>query len=222
MHDIVIRPNTTELLEQLLDERILVLDGAMGTMIQEYDLGEAEFRGKRFVDHSHDLKGNNDLLNLTQPDVVREIHRAFLDFGADILETNTFNATAIAQADYGMQNAVYEINREGARLARDAADDVTASTPGKPRFVAGVLGPTNRTASISPDVNDPAFRNVSFDDLVAAYNEAMRGLIDGGADIILVETAFDTLNAKAAIYAVRKFFDTQPIQRPVMKNLRTA
>ena len=216
MLDIVTRPNASELLEQLLDERILVLDGAMGTMIQEYDLGEAEFRGKRFVDHSHDLKGNNDLLNLTQPDVVREIHRAFLDFGADILETNTFNATAIAQADYGMQNAVYEINREGARLARDAADDVTASTPGKPRFVAGVLGPTNRTASISPDVNDPGFRNVSFDDLVAAYNEALRGLIDGGADIILVETVFDTLNAKAAIYAVRKFFDTQSVQRPVM------
>ena len=216
MHDIVSRPNATELLEQLLDERILVLDGAMGTMIQEYELGEVEFRGKRFVDHSHDLKGNNDLLNLTQPDVVREIHRAFLDYGADILETNTFNATAIAQADYGMQNAVYEINREGARLARDVADDVTAATPGKPRFVAGVLGPTNRTASISPEVNDPGFRNVSFDDLVVAYNEALRGLIDGGADIILVETVFDTLNAKAAIYAVRKYFDTQSVQRPVM------
>ena len=216
MHDIVSRPNATELLEQLLDERILVLDGAMGTMIQEYELGEVEFRGKLFVDHSQDLKGNNDLLNLTQPEVVREIHRAFLDYGADILETNTFNATAIAQADYGMQNAVYEINREGARLARDVADDVTAATPGKPRFVAGVLGPTNRTASISPEVNDPGFRNVSFDDLVVAYNEALRGLIDGGADIILVETVFDTLNAKAAIYAVRKYFDTQSVQRPVM------
>ena len=216
MHDIVARPDPRALLEQLLDERILVLDGAMGTMIQDYDLAEKEFRGRQFSDHSHDLKGNNDLLNLTQPEIVREIHRAFLDAGADILETNTFNATSIAQADYGLQEAVYEINRAGARLARDVADDVTASTPGKPRFVAGVLGPTNRTASISPQVNDPGFRNVTFDDLVGAYIEALRGLMDGGADIVLVETVFDTLNAKAAIYAIRKFFVTRGIDRPVM------
>ena len=216
MHDIVARTDVTEFLQRLLDERILVLDGAMGTMIQEYELGEAEFRGRRFADHPHDLKGNNDLLNLTQPEVVREIHRGFLGVGADIIETNTFNATAISQADYAMQDVVYEINREGARIAREVADEVTASTPGKPRFVAGALGPTNRTASISPDVNDPGFRNVSFDDLVVAYSEALRGLLDGGADIILIETIFDTLNAKAAIYAVRKYFHTQGTDRPIM------
>ncbi len=216
MHDIFPRPDPSETLERLLDERILLLDGAMGTMIQEYDLGEADFRGERLADHSLDLKGDNDLLNLTRPDVIREIHRAFLNAGADIVETNTFNATSISQADYGLQDLVYEINREGTRLARDAADEATAADVGKPRFVAGVLGPTNRTASISPDVNDPGFRNVSFDELVAAYTEAVRGLIDGGADIILIETIFDTLNAKAAIYAVRKHFDARGLQRSVM------
>ena len=171
MHDIVPRSDPSETLERLLDERILLLDGAMGTMIQGYGLGEADFRAKRFADHSRDLAGDNDLLNLTQPDVIREIHRAFLDVGADIIETNTFNATSISQADYGLQDLVYEINREGASLARGVVDEVAAATPGKPRFVAGVLGPTNRTASISPEVNDPSFRNVSFDELVAAYLE---------------------------------------------------
>ena len=185
-------------------------------MIQEYGLGEADFRAKRFADHSRDLAGDNDLLNLTQPDVIREIHRAFLDVGADIIETNTFNATSISQADYGLQDLVYEINREGASLARGVVDEVAATTPGKPRFVAGVLGPTNRTASISPEVNDPGFRNISFDELVVAYTEAVHGLIDGGADIVLIETIFDTLNAKAAIYAVRKYLDARGIQRPVM------
>ncbi len=216
MHDIVPRSDPSETLERLLDERILLLDGAMGTMIQGYGLGEADFRAKRFADHSRDLAGDNDLLNLTQPDMIREIHRAFLDVGADIIETNTFNATSISQADYGLQDLVYEINREGASLARGVVDEVAAATPGKPRFVAGVLGPTNRTASISPEVNDPGFRNVSFDELVAAYTEAVRGLIDGGADIVLIETVFDTLNAKAAIYAVRKYLDARGLQRPVM------
>ena len=216
MRNTVPRSDPSETLERLLDERILLLDGAMGTMIQEHGLGEADFRGERFADHPRDLAGDNDLLTLTRPDVIREIHRAFLGAGADIVETNTFNATSISQADYGLQDLAYELNREGARLARDIADEVAAATPGKPRFVAGVVGPTNRTASISPDVNDPGFRNVSFDALAAAYAEAVRGLIDGGADIVLIETIFDTLNAKAAIYAVRKHFDTHGVRRPVM------
>ena len=216
MHDVVARPDVTETLERLLENRILVLDGAMGTMIQEYELGDAEFRGRRFAEHSHDLKGNIDLLNLTQPDIVREIHSGFLKAGADIIETNTFNATAISQSDYATEDVAYEINREGARIARAVAEEFTAATPDKPRFVAGAIGPTNRTASISPDVNDPGYRNTSFDALVIAYTEALRGLIDGGTDIVLIETIFDTLNAKAAIYAVRKYFDRQDVRRPVM------
>ncbi|MDP6882648.1 MAG: homocysteine S-methyltransferase family protein, partial [Rhodospirillales bacterium] len=204
----------TALLNDHLGRRILVLDGAMGTMIQAHGLDEAAFRGAPFADWPRDLKGNNDLLTLTQPDIIAAIHAQFLDAGADIVETNTFNSTSIAQADYGMEDQVFELNRAGARLARTAADG--AATPDRPRFVAGVLGPTNRTASISPDVNDPGLRNVTFDQLVAAYDEAARGLIEGGADILLIETVFDTLNCKAAIYAVERLFDDRGTRLPVM------
>ncbi|MBT7486703.1 MAG: methionine synthase, partial [Rhodospirillales bacterium] len=188
----------------------------MGTMIQGHNLQEADYRGERFKDWPSDVKGNNDLLILTRPEIIKGIHAAFLDAGCDIVETNTFNATSISQADYGMEEIVFELNKEGARLAREAADEAQENTPDKPRFVAGVLGPTNRTASISPDVNDPGFRNVTFDGLVEAYTEATRGLVEGGADIILVETIFDTLNSKAALYAVAKFFDDEGIRLPVM------
>ncbi|MFC6285234.1 methionine synthase [Nocardioides sp. GCM10027113] len=202
------------MLTRLLRERVLLLDGGMGTLIQGYAPGEAEFRGERFADWSHDVRGNSDLLNLTQPGMIAEIHRAYLEAGADILETNTFTATSIAQADYGMQDLAYEINLAGARLAREAADSV--ATPDRPRFVAGSIGPTNRTASISPDVNDPGARNVSFDDLVAAYLEQARGLVDGGADLLLVETVFDTLNAKAAVFALESLFEEHGRRWPVM------
>ncbi|MFQ5581301.1 MAG: methionine synthase [Mariprofundaceae bacterium] len=206
--------NRTEQLQNILSKRILILDGAMGTMIQRHKLEEADYRGERFADWKQSLKGNNDLLSLTQPEIIRNIHAAYLDAGADIIETNTFNATSIAMADYGMEDLVYDLNEAGARLARDAAD--AASTTNAPHFVAGVLGPTNRTASISPDVNDPGFRNISFDALVTAYTEAVRGLVDGGVDIILIETIFDTLNAKAAIFAVKQYFDAHDIKLPVM------
>ena len=201
---------------ELLNDRILFLDGAMGTMIQRHKLEEADYRGERFADWPSDLKGNNDLLSLTQPHIIRDIHTRYLEAGADIIETNTFNSTRVAMADYGMESLAYEINVASTRLGREAADAVTAQTPDKPRFVAGVLGPTNRTASISPDVNDPAFRNVSFDELVEAYTEATRGLVDGGADILLIETIFDTLNAKAAVFAVEQFFDDNDVRLPVM------
>ena len=201
---------------ELLDERILFLDGAMGTMIQRHKLEEADYRGERFTDWPSDLKGNNDLLSLTQPQIIRDIHTQYLQAGADIIETNTFNATRIAMSDYGMEDLTYEINLASTRLAREAADAVTAQTPEKPRFVAGVLGPTNRTASISPDVNDPAFRNVTFDALVEAYTESTRALIEGGADIILIETIFDTLNAKAAVFAVDQLFDSTGMRLPIM------
>jgi 5-methyltetrahydrofolate--homocysteine methyltransferase len=206
----------TDLLHKLLAERILILDGAMGTMIQRYKLQEVDYRGERFKDWPSDLKGNNDLLTLTQPKIIRDIHAAYLDAGADILETNTFNATSIAMADYGMEALVYELNAAAAKLAREAADEFQAKTPEKPRFVAGVLGPTNRTASISPDVNDPGYRNTSFDQLVAAYTEAIQGLLDGGADILLVETIFDTLNAKAALFAIERYFDAHNLRLPIM------
>ena len=192
----------TAVLKRLLGERILILDGAMGTMIQSYRLSESEYRGACFAGHDHDLKGDNDLLVLTKPDVVREIHNGFLEAGADIIETNTFNATAIAQADYKLADQVREINLAAARLARECADAWTAKTPDKPRFVAGAIGPTNRTASISPDVNDPGARNTSFDELVATYTEAVAALADGGVDLFLLETIFDTLNAKAALFAI--------------------
>jgi 5-methyltetrahydrofolate--homocysteine methyltransferase len=206
MNDVA-KTGRAALLDRLVRQRILVLDGAMGTMIQAHKLGEADFRGERFRGHAKDLQGNNDLLSLTRPDVIRSIHREYLEAGADIIETNTFNATRISQADYGTQDFAYEINREAARLARLEADAMTARTPDAPRFVAGALGPTNRTASISPDVNDPGKRNVTFDELVAAYDEEARGLLDGGADLLIIETIFDTLNAKAAIFAVETVFE---------------
>ncbi|AGA31949.1 5-methyltetrahydrofolate--homocysteine methyltransferase [Thioalkalivibrio nitratireducens DSM 14787] len=203
-------------IQQALTERILILDGAMGTMIQEYRLEEADYRGERFADWNSDLKGNNDLLVLTRPDVIEAIHNEYLEAGADIIETNTFNGTRIAMADYAMENLVPELNREAARLARRAADAWTAKTPEKPRFVAGVLGPTNRTASISPDVNDPGYRNVDFDTLVANYRESAAALVEGGADLLLIETVFDTLNAKAAVFAVETLFDETGQRVPVM------
>ncbi len=202
-------------LAQLLRERIAVLDGAMGTMIQEHQLGEADYRGDRFADWPTDLKGNNDLLSLTRPDLIEGIHRAYLEAGADIVETNTFNASAPSQADYGLEALVRELNHEGARLARKAADDVGGRS-GRRRFVAGVLGPTSRTASLSPDVNDPAFRNIDFDSLVATYSDAIRGLVSGGADLIMVETVFDTLNAKAALFAYAELRDSGECELPVM------
>ncbi|HJS15495.1 MAG TPA: homocysteine S-methyltransferase family protein [Rheinheimera sp.] len=205
---------TPDALRALLAERILVLDGAMGTMIQQYKLQEDDYRGTEFVDWSTDLKGNNDLLVLTKPELILDIHRQYLAAGADILETNSFNATPIAMADYDMSHLSARINRESAALARQACDEY--STPDKPRFVAGVLGPTNRTASISPDVNDPGYRNVDFDTLVSAYCESTVALIEGGADIIMLETIFDTLNAKAAAFAVLKVFDELGVSLPVM------
>ena len=209
----------TALLTKLLTERILILDGAMGTMIQGRKLGEADYRGPQVCGlHAHgcDLKGDNDLLSITQPDVVRSIHDAFLAAGADIIETNTFNATRIAQTDYRLEARVREINLAAAKIARERADAWSRRTPDKPRFVAGALGPTNRTATISPDVNDPGFRNVSFDELVAAYGEAASGLVEGGVDLLLVETVFDTLNAKAALFAIDELFETLGRRLPLI------
>jgi len=203
-------------LDPLLQERLLILDGAMGTMIQRYGLGEQDYRGERFAGWKSDLKGNNDLLTLTQPKIIRDIHAAYLEAGADIVETNTFNSQSISLADYRMEELAYELNREGARLARVTADEFEKKTPHQPRFVAGVLGPTNRTASLSPDVNNPGFRNVSFDQLVEAYTESLRGLIDGGADLVMVETIFDTLNAKAALYAIDRYFEKTGMKLPIM------
>ena len=191
------------LLAPLLAERILLLDGAMGTMIQAERLSEAQFRGERFRDWPKELRGNNDLLVLTQPQIVRRIHAGYLEAGADIISTNTFNATAVSLADYGMQSLAYDLNLAAAQLAKETALEWQEKTPSRPRFVAGALGPTSKTASISPDVNDPGFRNTSFDGLVAAYREAARGLLDGGVDVLLVETLFDTLTAKAALFALR-------------------
>ena len=203
-------------LEKSLATRILVLDGAMGTMIQRYGLSEDDYRGERFKDWASDLKGNNDLLILTQPKIIHDIHAAYLDAGADIIETNTFNSTAISMADYGMQSLAYELNLEGARLVRHVADEFERKDPTRPRYVAGVLGPLNRTASISPDVNNPGYRNITFDDMVSAYTDAVRGLVEGGADIILIETVFDTLNCKAAIFAVERYFDDLGFRLPIM------
>ena len=209
------QPDRTEELSKLLQRRILVIDGAMGTMIQSYRLDEADYRGDRFAEHAFPQKGNNDLLTLTRPDIIGEIHRAFLDSGVDILETNTFNSSAIAMADYGMEEQVYELNYAAARLARGIADEKSAETPDKPRFVAGVIGPTNRTSSISPDVNDPGFRNTTFGELVDVYTESVSGLVDGAADMLLIETVFDTLNAKAAIFAMLQFFDDAGVKLPI-------
>ncbi|NNL87789.1 MAG: 5-methyltetrahydrofolate--homocysteine methyltransferase [Marinicaulis sp.] len=201
-------------LKAALEQRILVLDGAAGTFIQDYKLDEAGYRGDRFADWSSDIKGNNDILNLSAPKIITEMHEAYLGAGADIIETNTFSSTTIAQADYGMEDLAYELNVEGAKLARAAADK--ASTDDRPRFVVGAIGPTNRTASISPDVNDPGKRNTDFDELANSYGEAARGLIEGGADTILIETIFDTLNSKAAIFAVKSLSQELSFEIPMM------
>lgn len=203
-------------IREILKKRILVLDGAMGTMIQRHKLEEEDFRGERFKDHPSALKGNNDLLSITRPDIIKEIHAEYFEAGADIAETNTFSSTSIAQADYGLEDLAYELNYESAKIAREVADEFTAKNPDKPRFVAGSIGPTNRTASISPDVNDPGFRAVTFDELVEAYTEQVKGLVEGGADILLVETVFDTLNAKAALFAIQEFSEKSGKELPVM------
>ena len=229
-------PERVARLEAALRQRILLLDGGMGTMIQQYELGEDDYRGARFAagfdaqaiaghDHapgcpcghdSRDQKGNNDLLSLTRPDIIRSIHSAYLDAGADLIETNTFNSTTISLADYGLEHLAREFNETGARLAREACDAAEAADPSRPRFVVGVLGPTSRTASISPDVNRPGFRAISFDELRTTYREAASGLIDGGADLLMVETIFDTLNAKAALFAVEEVFEERGARLPIM------
>ncbi|KGE52681.1 homocysteine S-methyltransferase family protein [Xanthomonas axonopodis] len=229
-----LHPERAAKLTAALAERILIIDGAMGTMIQRHNLQEPDYRGTRFADgydsahvhgsgcdhahapQGHDLKGNNNLLLLTRPEIIAGIHRAYLDAGADLLETNTFNATSVSQADYRLEHLVYELNKAGAQVARACCDEVEALTPHKPRFVIGVLGPTSRTASISPDVNDPGYRNTSFDALRETYREAIEGVIDGGADTLMVETIFDTLNAKAALYAIEEVFEARGGRLPVM------
>ena len=224
-----LHPDRVEKLNAALAQRILALDGAMGTMLQAHALDERGYRGERFGsgcdakhDHAHgeacarDLRGNNDLLSLTQPHLIRDIHLAYLRAGADLVETNTFNSTSISQADYGLQHLVRELNREGAKLARAACDEVERETPDRPRFAIGVLGPTSRTASLSPDVNNPGFRNVDFDELESAYAEAARGLVEGGSDVLMVETIFDTLNAKAALFGIAKVFDEIGARLPLM------
>ncbi len=208
------QPDQTELLKDLLSKHILILDGAMGTMIQKHKLEEQDYRGERFKDWHIPVKGNNDLLVLTQPNLIRDIHRAYLESGADIIETNSFNATEASMADYEMEEFSIEINYESAKLAREACDEF--STPDKPRFVAGVLGPTSKTTSISPDVNDPGFRAVTFDELAEDYLKSTIALIKGGSDIILVETVFDTLNAKAALFAIEEAFEQLEIRLPIM------
>jgi 5-methyltetrahydrofolate--homocysteine methyltransferase len=213
------QPDRTAELSALLDRRILILDGAMGTQIQQHRLSEADFRGPAacgLAGHAHDVKGDNDLLALTQPDVVRAIHDAYFEAGADIVETNTFSATTIAQQDYGLASRAHEMNRAAARIARECADAWTARSPDRPRFVAGALGPTNRTASISPDVHDPAARNVTFDELAGAYRDAAAGLVEGGVDLLLVETVFDTLNAKAALFGIATLFDELGAKLPLI------
>lgn len=203
-------------IKEILQERILVLDGAMGTMLQRYKFTEADFRGERFKDWKSPLQGNNDLLSLTQPEAIAEVHRKYFAAGADIVETNTFSGTTIAMADYYMEELVYELNFESARIAKMVADEFTAKEPHKPRFVAGSIGPTNKTASMSPDVNDPGFRAISFDELRVAYKQQVEALLDGGADILLVETIFDTLNAKAALFAIEEVKEERNIDVPIM------
>ncbi|MFC5578164.1 homocysteine S-methyltransferase family protein [Lysobacter niabensis] len=229
-----LNPARSEALQRLLRERILVIDGAMGTMIQQHQLQEDDYRGTRFAEgfdsehapegHAHgdgcgctrDQRGNNDLLSLTRPEIIRGIHAEYLEAGADLIETNTFNSTSVSLADYGLEHLARELNETGARLARAACDDAEARDPSRPRFAIGVLGPTSRTASLSPDVNRPGFRAISFDELRVAYREAIDGLIDGGADVIMVETIFDTLNAKAALFAVEEAFEARGARLPVM------
>ncbi|MGO4550006.1 homocysteine S-methyltransferase family protein [Lysobacter sp. 2RAF19] len=228
-------PARVAALEAALAQRILVIDGAMGTMIQQHELAEADYRGERFAHgydalfstdghahgagcgcEAHDQKGNNDLLTLTRPEIIRDIHAAYLSAGADMVETNTFNSTSVSLADYRLQHLVRELNRESAKLARAACDAAEAADPSKPRFVIGVLGPTSRTASLSPDVNRPGFRAISFDELAEAYREATRGLIEGGADVLMVETIFDTLNAKSAVFAIEDVFEELGVRLPLM------
>jgi 5-methyltetrahydrofolate--homocysteine methyltransferase len=203
-------------IQEELKKRILVLDGAMGTMIQRYKLEEIDFRKGWFEDHESSLKGNNDLLSLTRPEIIKEIHAAYFEAGADIAETNTFSGTTIAQADYSLEHSVYDINYQSARIAREVADEFTESDPSKPRFVAGSMGPTNRTASLSPDVNDPGFRAITYMELVKAYKQQAEALLEGGVDILLVETVFDTLNAKAALFAIDEVFDELGRKVPIM------
>ncbi|NNF02660.1 MAG: 5-methyltetrahydrofolate--homocysteine methyltransferase [Bacteroidia bacterium] len=203
-------------IREILEQRILVLDGAMGTMVQPYKLSEEDFRGDRYKDHHSPLQGNNDLLTLTRPDIIMKIHEQYLEAGADIIETNTFTATSIAQEDYKLASEVYEMNKRSAEIAKEAIKKFSDKDPTKPRFVAGSVGPTNRTASLSPDVNDPGFRAVTFEELSNSYQEQIEGLIDGGADLILIETVFDTLNAKAALYAVNQAYDKKSVDLPVM------
>lgn len=203
-------------IQKAISERILVLDGAMGTMLQRYNFSEEDFRGQRFKDFPHPLKGNNDLLSLTQPQAIKEVHRQYFEAGADIVETNTFSGTTIGMADYHLEDLVYELNYESAKLAKEVADEFTAKNPDKPRFVAGSIGPTNRTASMSPDVNDPGYRAVTFDDLRVAYKQQVEALIDGGSDILLVETIFDTLNAKAALFAIEEVKEERNLNIPIM------
>ncbi|MNF25885.1 Methionine synthase [compost metagenome] len=203
-------------IQEAIKKHILVLDGAMGTMLQRYNFSEEDFRGERFKDFPHSLKGNNDLLSLTQPQAIRDVHAAYLEAGADIIETNTFSGTTIGMADYHLEDIVYDLNYESARIAREVADEFTAKNPDKPRFVAGSIGPTNRTASMSPDVNDPGYRAVTFDDLRIAYKQQVEALMDGGCDLLLVETIFDTLNAKAALFAIEEVKDERNIEIPIM------
>ena len=207
---------TREKLSDILSQRIMVIDGAMGTMIQKYGLSEEAYRGERFKDYHRSVKGNNDLLQITQPEIIKAIHSEFLEAGADIIETNTFSSNSVSMADYGMENLVYELNISSAKIAREVADEFTAKNPDKPRFVAGAMGPTNRTASLSPDVNNPGYRAITFEELVEAYGEQAKALIDGGVDMILIETVFDTLNCKAALFAVNTIFDERNIDLPIM------
>ncbi|BFP39954.1 hypothetical protein FGF1_07990 [Flavobacteriaceae bacterium GF1] len=203
-------------IEEILSERILVLDGAMGTMLQRYKFTEEDFRGERFKDWPIPLKGNNDLLSLTQPETIAEIHRKYFEAGADLIETNTFSSTTIAMADYEMEELVYELNYESARIAKKVADEFTIREPNKPRFVIGTMGPTNKTASMSPDVNDPGYRAITFEDLRVAYKQQAEALLDGGADILMVETIFDTLNAKAALFAIEEIIEERDKKVPIM------
>lgn len=208
--------NRASELKSILKERILILDGAMGTMIQQHDLKSEDFAGERFNSHPKDLKGNNDLLSITKPEIIKNIHLEFLKAGSDIIETNTFSSTKIAQADYGLEHLAFELNSSSAKIAREVADLFTEQTPEKPRFVAGAIGPTNITLSLSPDVNDPGYRKGTFDELADAYKEQTEGLLDGGVDIILIETIFDTLNAKAAIMAVSEVLERKELDLPIM------
>lgn len=203
-------------IEDILKERILVLDGAMGTMIQRHKLEEKDFRGERFKDHPFPLKGNNDILSITRPDIIKDIHRQYFEAGADIIETNTFSGTTIAQADYHLEDAVYDLNFQSAKIAREVADEFTKKDPSKPRFVAGSMGPTNKTASLSPDVNNPGYRAITFDQLKVAFKEQARALIDGGVDLLLLETIIDTLNAKAALFAIQELFEEIGKSLPIM------